>query len=394
MPIEQQILGVSILMLASVLASKISSRLGIPALLIFLVIGMLAGSDGPGGVYFDNAALAQTIGVIALAYILFAGGTATNWHEVRPALWPAISLATIGVVVTTAMVGVFATLLLKMPLLEGLLLGAIISSTDAAAVFGVLSTSDLKLQGRLSALLELESGSNDPMAVFLTIGLTTLIASPNQSPFFLLVLFVQQMFIGAILGLLCSWGAVWLIRRLRLEVAGLYPVLTSALVIFIYGLTTTLEGSGFLAVYIAGIVLGNSSLRSVRQLVNFHDGVAWLVQVMMFLTLGLLVFPSQLPSVTLVGLLTALFLIFVGRPVSVFTSLLLAHMSTREKLFVSWVGLRGAVPIVLATFPLLAGIHDAGFLFNLVFFIVLTSVLLQGTLIPFVARWLKVTADA
>ncbi|MBO0779644.1 MAG: potassium/proton antiporter [Ktedonobacteraceae bacterium] len=394
MPIERQLLIASVLVLVSILASKISTRLGVPALLCFLGIGMLAGSEGVGGIYFDNTELAQSLGVVALAFILFAGGLDTNWSTVRAALWPAFSLATIGVILTTVLVGLFSFFVLKLSLLQGLLIGAIISSTDAAAVFSVLRAQDLKLRGRLASILELESGSNDPMAVFLTIGLTELIVTPDQSPLVLIPLFFQQMFIGALCGLLCGWCAVLVIKRLHLDVEGLYPVLTIALVIFIYGLTATLKGSGFLAVYIAGILLGNHPLRQADSLTRFHDGLAWLMQIAMFLTLGLLVFPSRLRDVMIGGLLIALFQIFVARPASVFISLLLARLGLGEKLFISWVGLRGAVPIVLATFPLLAGAPNASSLFDLVFFIVLASVLLQGTLIPFVARWLKVTVSA
>lgn len=390
MHFDEWLLVAAVLLLLSILAWKISGRLGIPALLLFLGIGMLAGSDGLGGIYFDNASLAQSVGVIALAFILFAGGLDTEWKVVRPALGGAIALSTAGVLLTALVVAGFAVLLFNVSFLEGLLLGAIISATDAAAVFSVLGARNLNLSKKLMPLLELESGSNDPMAVFLTIGITNLLADPHESVFSVLLLFVQQMGIGAALGLLLGLGAIYIIGRLHLEEAALYPVLTVALVLLTYGLTATLGGSGFLAVYLVGILLGNSTVQRVNRLSGFHDSLAWLTQIAMFLILGLLVFPSELPAVFVSGLLITGVVIFIARPVSVLITLLPVKMSIQEKLFVSWVGLRGAVPIVLATFPLLAGVSNASLLFNLVFFVVFVSVLLQGTTVPFVAKWLGV----
>src|SRR5947209_9572498 len=380
----------SLLLLLSIFAWKVSSRLGIPALLLFLGIGMLAGSDGPGGIYFDDALLAQSVGVVALAFILFAGGLETEWQVVRPALGGALSLSTIGVLLTAMVVAVFALLVLHVSFLEGLLLGAIISATDAAAVFSVLGARNLQLTGKLLPLLELESGTNDPMAVFLTLGLTRLLTNPHESVVGVILLFVQQMGVGVVLGLLIGWVAIWLLNRLQLDVEGLYRVFTIALVLFTYGLTAILGGSGFLAVYLVGLLLGNSSVQRVDRLTRFHDGLAWLMQIGMFLVLGLLIFPSHLPAVIGPGLLITGAVVFIARPLSVLVVLLPVKMLLREKLFVSWVGLRGAVPIVLATFPLLAGLHNAAILFDLVFFVVFASVLLQGTTVPLVARWLRV----
>jgi potassium/hydrogen antiporter len=291
-------------------------------------------------------------------------------------------------------VAVFAFIVLHFSFAEGLLLGAIISATDAAAVFSVLRARNLQLKGKLLPLLELESGTNDPMAVFLTVGLTALLTNPQESVAKLLLLFVQQMGVGAILGLLIGWAAIWLISRLHLDVEGLYLVFTIALVLFAYGLTALLGGSGFLAVYLVGLLLGNSSVQGIDRLSRFHDSLAWLMQIAMFLILGLLVFPSRLPAVVGSGLLITAIAVFLARPLSVLVALLPVKMSLQEKLFVGWVGLRGAVPIVLATFPLLAGLSKASFLFDLVFFVVLASVLLQGTTVPFVAQWLRVIAPA
>ncbi len=380
------------LLLVSVLISKISDRFGVPVLLLFLLLGMLAGSDGFGGIYFDDPGLAQFIGVIALVLILFSGGLGTEWTQVRPVIKEGLLLATFGVLLTALIVGLFASALLGLSLIEGLLLGSIVSSTDAAAVFSVLRSKGISLKGQLKPLLELESGSNDPMAIFLTIGLIQLITQPDLSPLSLVVLFVRQMLLGAVLGYVFGKASVFLINRVKLGFEGLYPVLTLSLVFLTFGLTAIIGGSGFLAVYVAGIVLGHYDFIHKRSLARFHDGLAWIMQIAMFLTLGLLVFPSQLLPIVGIGLLTAGCLMFVARPVSVFLGLLPSRMNWREKLFVSWVGLRGAAPIILATFPLLAGLQQAEPIFNVVFFVVLTSVLLQGTSIPLVARWLKLDA--
>jgi cell volume regulation protein A len=394
MPIEYFLLIASVLLLLSILASKTSHRLGIPALLLFLAIGMLAGSDGPGGIYFDDAWLAQSLGVVALAFILFSGGLDTDWPTVRPVLWRGLALSTIGVVMTAALVGGFAMVVLSFTLLNGLLLGAIVSSTDAAATFSVLRSRGVRLKGSLEPLLEFESGSNDPMAVFLTVTLTGLLSQPTGSAANLFAMFLLQMTLGATLGYWLGRVMIVTVNRLRLQAEGLYPVLTLALVLLTYSLTAWLGGSGFLAVYIAGLVLGNSDFIHKKSLLRFHDGLAWLMQITMFLTLGLLVFPSQLSAVAGVGLLISGFLMLVARPVGVLVSLLLAKMNLREKSMVAWVGLRGAAPIVLATFPLLAGLPEAETIFNLVFFIVLTSVLIQGTSLSLVAGWLRVDTPA
>jgi len=387
---EYVLIGASILLLISVLVSKISDRFGVPALLLFLVLGMLAGSDGFGGIYFDDPALAQFISIIALALILFSGGLSTEWHQVRPVLKEGLLLATVGVLSTAVVVGLFASLVLGLSTLEGLLLGSIVSSTDAAAVFSVLRSKGISLKGKLKPLLELESGSNDPMAIFLTIGLIQLLTQPGASPLSLVWLFIQQMVIGAIIGYGVGKLMLFLVNRLKLGYEGLYPVLILSLVFLAFGTATVLGGSGFLAVYLAGIVLGQQDFLHQKSLTRFYDGVAWIMQIAMFLTLGLLVFPSRLVPIMGVGLLIAGCLMLVARPISVFLSLLPSKLNWREKTFISWVGLRGAAPIVLATFPLIAQLEQASIIFNIVFFVVLTSVLLQGTSLPRVAKWLKV----
>lgn len=392
LPFEYLLLIASVLLLASILASKVSARLGVPALLLFLVVGMLAGSDGPGGLYFDNPWLTQSLGVLALALILFSGGLDTNWNAIRPVLAPGLVLATVGVALTALLVGAFAVYVLQFSWLEGILLGAIISSTDAAAVFSILRARETRLQGRLEPLIEFESGSNDPMAVFLTIGLTQLITTPALSPFNLIPLFLQQMVVGGALGLLLGRSMVILLNRVRLEYQGLYPALTLTLAIFTYALTASLGGNGFLAVYFAGLLLGHHDFIHKKSLRNFHEGLAWVMQVVMFLTLGLQVFPSRLWPIAGVGLLVAAFLMFVARPVSVWVSLAFFRFRWQKMTLIAWAGLRGAAPIILATFPYLAGLPNADLIFHLVFFVVLTSVLLQGTTISLAARWLGLQA--
>lgn len=390
MAIEAILVWTALLLLLSILASKVSAYLGVPALLLFLLIGMLAGSEGPGGIYFDDPWLSQLLGVVALAFILFSGGLDTRLEDIRPVLSKGLALSTLGVFITALSVGSFAMILLDFSFQEGVLLGAIVSSTDAAAVFSVLRGKNVGLKGNLKPLLELESGSNDPMAIFLTLGMIRLLDTPAESPLMLFSMFVQQMAVGAAAGYGVGRLLARVINRLRLEYEGLYPVLTIALVLLLYGVTTISGGNGFLAVYLAGVIAGNGNFVHKTSLRRFHEGLAWLVQIVMFLTLGLLVFPSELVPIIGEGVLIALFLMLIARPVSVFVALGWTRLSTADKTFISWVGLRGAAPIILATFPLLAGLSEASVIFNLVFFIVLTSVLVQGTTLGLVAKKLGV----
>ena len=387
--IEAVLIIFSTLTILSILTIKLSVRFGIPSLVLFLVIGMLAGSDGPGGLYFDNPALVQSLGVIALVFILFSGGLDTEWEGVRPVLWSGLSLSTIGVVLTAVSVGWFVSVVQGLSFLEGLLLGAIVSSTDAAAVFMVLRARHAKIPKKLANLLELESGSNDPMGVVLTLAIIQLLTNPGTSFGELLGFFVVQMTVGAVLGVAMGELIRWTLNRLKLELTGIYPVLTVAFALLTYGVTAELKGSGFLAVYLAGLFLRRRPVAHRRSLVQFHDGLAWLMQIAMFIILGLQVFPARLLPIAGIGLLVALFLIFIARPLSVHISLVSSNLSFREQMLVAWVGLRGAVPIVLATFPVLAGIQQADTIFHLVFFIALTSVLVQGPPIPWIARRLQ-----
>ncbi len=389
MSIEVTLLLASLLLLGSVLASKISSRLGIPVLLVFLVIGMVAGVDGPGGIVFDDAVLTQNLAIIALTVILFSGGLDTDWSRVRPVVREASMLATLGVGLTSGLVAVFARYFLGYEWMEGLLLGSIVGSTDAAAVFSVLKSRGISLKGGSDRILELESGSNDPMAVFLTVGMTAVLAVPGSiSVVGFLGLFLQQMLLGGLFGLGLGWLGSGLVNRLRLEYDGLYPPFLLSWAMIAYAVPALVGGSGFLSVYLAGIVIANRPLVHRKSLTGFFDGLAWLMQISMFLVLGLLVFPSRLPPLFGSALALSAFLILVARPIAVFFSLLGTGRSVRQKGFIAWVGLRGAVPIILATYPVVAGLEVADEMFHLVFFVVLTSVLLQGTTLDSAARWL------
>jgi potassium/hydrogen antiporter len=387
---ENIILISSILLIASIIANKTSFKLGIPTLIFFLLVGMLAGSEGIGKIYFDDPHTAQLLGVVALNFILFSGGMDTKWESVKPIIWRGVSLSTLGVLLTASIVGVSAHLLAGLTLLEGLLLGSIVSATDAAAVFSILRSRNVGLKGSLRPTLELESGSNDPMSYILTISFISLIADNNTSVGILLLHFIQEMAIGAIAGYTLGKLMVFVINRIKLDTEGLYPVLVMAMIFFTFSFTDLVGGNGFLSVYLAALVLGNSNFIHKKSLIRFYDGQAWLMQIVMFLTLGLLVYPSRIVPIIGIGLLISAVLIFLARPVAVFLSLSFFKVKTRDKLFISWVGLRGAVPIIFATYPLIAGLEKADMIFNLVFFISVTSVLIQGTTLPLVAKWLKV----
>ncbi|MDT8067442.1 MAG: potassium/proton antiporter [Terriglobia bacterium] len=388
--VETVLLIAASLFVVSILASKASARLGVPSLLLFVGIGMLAGSDGPGGIYFDFPWVTQFVGVTALALILFAAGFDTRLKVVRPVIAPAISLATIGVLISTALVGLFMAWVWQLPPLHGLLVGAIISSTDAAAVISLLRSRNLSLRSGLQEVIEFESGSNDPMAVLLTIVLLHLVTYETASTWQVASLLVRQIVIGLAGGFALGHVGAKIINRIRLESEGLYPVLSVTIALLSYSIPASLSGSGFLSVYVAGLIIGNNNLIHRNSVRVFNDGISWLMQITMFLVLGLQVFPSRLPSVAAPGLLIASFLMFVARPVSVFAALPTRRFSWRERLFISWAGLRGAVPVVLATFPLLAGMREAGTIFNVVFFVALTSLLIQGTTLPLAARFLHV----
>jgi cell volume regulation protein A len=368
---ENILLVGSILLFISLFAGKTSYKVGIPVLILFLGIGMLAGSEGIGGIYFDNPKIAQFIGIIALNFILFSGGFDTDWKAVRPILWQGISLSTLGVLITATSVGIFVWAVTDFTIYEGLLLGSIVSSTDSAAVFSILRSRSIALKGNLRPTLELESGSNDPMAYVLTL--------------------LKQIAIGAAMGYIIARLSKIVINGIKLDIEGLYIVLGIAIMFFSFSATDFIGGNGFLAVYICAVYLGNQDLIHKKKFIKSFDSFAWLMQIVLFLTLGLLVFPSQVIPVIGIGLVISIFLILIARPIGVFSSLIMFRGQTREKLFISWVGLRGAVPIVFATYPLLAGVGKANMIFNIVFFISLTSVLIQGSTLSNVAKWMGLT---
>lgn len=378
----------SVLLFLSIVVSKTGYRFGVPSLLIFLFLGMLAGSDGIGKIYFNDPNIAQFLGVVALNFILFSGGLETKRQAIKPVLKPGLILSTAGVLLTTLITGGCAHLLLNFTLPEGLLLGAIVSSTDAAAVFSILRSKSVKLKGNLRPLLELESGSNDPMAYFLTITFTGLVMGQDLSWLDFIWMFAKQIVIGALVGIVLGKLAIKLVNKINLNAEGLYPVLLLSVVFFTYSLANMLDGNGFLAVYVAGVILGNADFVHKKSMLRFYDGQAWLLQIVMFLTLGLLVYPSEIPPVAGYGVLLAAILILLARPIAVFICLLPFRYNFREMLFISWVGLRGAVPIVFATYPLLAGVEQAHMIFNIVFFIAIASVALQGTSLVYAAELL------
>lgn len=387
--IDSVILIAGLMLLLGIASSKFSARFGVPVLVLFLALGMLAGSEGIGGLAFENYSIAHGIGTLALAMILFDGGLSTPVAAVRAVWKPALMLAVPGVLITAAVTGAAAAWILNISWLHGMLLGSIVGSTDAAAVFAVLRFGGVHLPDRLASTLELESGSNDPMAIFLTVGLLGVLTQQVSLGPGLLGLFVMQMGVGALVGVAIGYAAVTMINRINLDAAGLYPVLVSAFGLLSFGLAASLGGSGFLAVYLAGIIIGNSRIVFKRGIFLFHDAAAWLAQIVMFVVLGLLSFPSRLLEVAPQGLLIAAVLIFVARPIAVALLLWPFGFSRREQVFLSWVGLKGAVPITLATFPLLFGLPGAPLLFDVVFFVVVISALVQGWTLPLVARKLQ-----
>lgn len=394
MSIETILVIAGTLLIISVLASTTSSKFGIPALVLFVAVGMLAGSDGLGGIYFDNANFSKQLGITALALILFAGGLDTHLKVVLPVLRPGLALATIGTFVTAGSVGVFLHFIFDFTFLQGLLVGSIVASTDAAAVFGVLRSKGMKPRRGIAPLLELESGSNDPTAIFLTISVAGLILHPETSFWVLIPQYVLEMIVGGVFGALAGFACAWSINRLRLDFDGLYPAITIGTVFLVYGGAHAMGGNGFLAVYVAGLALGSRNFVHRIGLIQFHDALAWIMQIAMFLILGLQVFPSKLPEVAWLGSMVALFLAFIARPAAVFISLMFSkRYNASDKLFISWGGLRGAVPIILAIIPLTLGIPEATLIFNVVFFVVIISVMVQGTTLAMVGKLLGVVSE-
>ncbi|MCL2156380.1 MAG: potassium/proton antiporter [Leptospirales bacterium] len=400
--LENFLLVGSLLLFLSIVAGKTGYRFGVPVLLLFLIVGMLAGSDGIGGIKFSNYHITQLIGMIALAIILFSGGVDTKYDDIKPMAVPGIILATLGVLLTTIFTGLFIYWLsnnyfekFTLNFAESLLLASVMSSTDSASVFAILRSKGLHLKHRLRPLLELESGSNDPMAYMLMITFIQIVQSQNNSVSTIIGMFFYQLIAGAILGYILGKLTVRIINKINLDNDSLYPILLLAMSLIIFALTDFVKGNGYLAVYIGGLVVGNSRFIHKRSCKNFFDGFAWLAQILMFLTLGLSVNPLELVPILGLGLLIGIFMIVLSRPLTVWICLLpFRKMTMRAKHYVSWVGLRGAVPIIFATYLLTADISHANYMFNIVFFITIVSLLVQGTSVPFVARMLKLSEDS
>ena len=388
------IIVVGLILFVSVYASKISEKIGLPLLLIFLMLGMFLGSEGVVGINFDNTLLAQAVGSIALIFIWYSGGLDTHWEQIKPVVTSGVMLATIGAVMTALVLAGFVYVMWDITFLEALLLGSIVSSTDAAAVFMILRSQKIKLQHNIKPLLELESGSNDPMAIFLTITLLQLIVMQGStSAWEWFVQFVAQFAIGGVLGVLCGFIFPKICAKINVSQPGLYPLISIAWLFMVFGLSALLGGNGYLSVYLAGIMTNKYAFPYKSHIIAFHDAIAWMMQIVLFLVLGLLVFPSQLPEVAWFAMLFVFVLMFVARPLGVFTALFKSGYNFKEKLFISWVGLRGAVPIILATYPFVYHLESSQLIFNVVFFMVFISVLVQGMTLKFVARYLGIAQE-
>ena len=389
----------AVLLMAGILIQKPGYRFGIPALLLFLVVGMIFGCDGLG-VQFDDVRGAQFVGMVSLSIILFAGGLGTRIKDIKPILSPGIVLSTVGVLLTTAITGIFVWWIsglswtsIHFALLPSMLLAATMSSTDSASVFGILGAQKMNLKHNLRPTLELESGSNDPMAYLITTMLVdVLVTGDSVTVVSLLRIFLVQFVLGALLGFAFGRLGVWMLNRLNLDNRALYPIMAVAICFLTFSLTDTLGGNGYLAIYVTGIVIGNEKVSFRRETITFIDGLSWLCQIVMFLMLGLLVNPLEMWQVAGMALLIGLFMIVVARPISVFFSLIpFSNIPFKGKVFISWVGLRGAVPILFATYPVVAGLEDHHTIFNIVFFITILSLLVQGTTITSMAQYLKLS---
>ncbi|MCA1022666.1 potassium/proton antiporter [Halobacillus litoralis] len=390
---NQFIMLMALLLIVSIIVTKFSSRLGVPSLVLFILVGMMVGNEGLGFINFDNPEIAQLVGVIALIIILFEGGMLTKWKDIRPVIAPSLTLATVGVVLTTGIVVVAAKYVLHIGWVEAMLVGAIVGSTDAAAVFAVLKGKNV--DGKLEATLEAESGTNDPMAVFLTISFIQLLTVDQVNIFGMVGSFFWQMGAGLVVGAAIGYGASFALNRINLDSSGLYPLFALGFAFLSYGASSLLQASGLLAVYVTAVIIGNAELAYRYSILRFHEGFGWMAQILMFIILGLFVTPSEVFTWPVMsgGLLIAGVLIFIARPAAAFLSLSGFSFTWREKVFLSWAGVRGAVPIVLAIFPMLADIDNSQVIFNVVFFTVLTSALIQGSSITWMADRFKLVSD-
>ena len=381
----------SLVLLICITSTKILYKFGVPILLIFIVLGMLFGSDGIVGIYFDNYELASDICSIALIFIMFYGGFGTNWKMAKPIAVQSILMSSLGVVITAGLTGLFSSIVFKTSLLEGLLIGAVIASTDAAAVFAILRSQKLNLKGSIASILEIESGSNDPFAYMLTIIILGLMS--NQGYGSIVPMLLNQIIVGILASIVLAKLSVYLLRNAKFEIEGFYPIFITAISILAYSLSEYFGGNGYLSVYITGIIIGNSKIPHKKSIFQFFDGVSWLMQILLFFLLGLLAFPSQIPSVMFKGISISIFMILIARPIATFSILSWFKVPIKEQLFISWVGIRGAASIVFAIFAVTYDVHINYDIFHIIFFIALFSVSVQGTLIPKVARKLDLIDD-
>ena len=380
-----------LILLICITSSKILYKFGVPLLLIFIVLGMLAGSDGIIGIYFDNYELTSTISSLALVFIMFYGGFGTNWNMAKKSALPSILMSSLGVIITAGLTGVFCYLILGTSILEGLLIGAVVGSTDAASVFSILRSQKLNLKGTLAPLLEIESGSNDPIAYMLTIIILTLMS--NQGTTLIIPMLFKQIIFGILVGSILAKASVYILRKANFEVDGFYTIFVTAIAILSYALSEYFGGNGYLSIYMAGIIIGNSKIPHKKSLFHFFDGISWIMQIGLFFILGLLAFPSKLPEIFGTAIAISLFMIFIARPLATFLILQRFDYSNKEKLFISWVGFRGAASIVFAIYTVTKGVEIGNDIFHIVFFIALFSVSIQGTLTPILAKKLDLVDD-
>ena len=381
----------ALVLLICITSTKILYRFGVPILLIFIVLGMLFGSDGIVGIYFDNYQLASSICSIALIFIIFYGGFGTNWNMAKPVAVQSILMSSLGVVITAGLTGLFCLFIFKTTILEGLLIGSIIASTDAAAVFAILRSQKLNLKGSIASILEIESGSNDPFAYMLTIIILGLMSNGGYGD--IIPMLLSQIILGIVVSIVLSKLSIYLLRNVKFEIEGFYPIFITAIAVLAYSLSEYLGGNGYLSVYITGIIIGNSKIPHKKSIFQFFDGVSWLMQILLFFLLGLLAFPSKIPSVMIKGVSISIFMIFIARPIATFSILNWFKVPIKQQLFISWVGIRGAASIVFAIFAITYGIPINYDIFHIIFFMALFSVAVQGTLIPDVARKLDLIDD-
>lgn len=374
----------ALVLLMCITSTKILYKFGVPILLVFIVFGMLFGSDGLVGIYFNDYQLASKISTIALIFIMFYGGFGTNWSMAKPVAIQSIFMSTLGVVFTALLTGLFCFFVFKTTLLEGLLIGSIVGSTDAASVFAILRSQQLNLRGSIASMLELESGSNDPCAYMLTVIILGLMAGGGYGN--IIPMIIKQVIVGIVVSVVLAKLSIYLLRHAKFEIEGFYPIFVTAIAVLSYSLSEYFSGNGYLSVYITGIIIGNAKIPHKKSIFQFFDGISWIMQIMLFFLLGLVAFPSKIPSVMVKGISISLFMIFVARPVAIFSILYWFKTPIKEKVFVSWVGIRGAASIVFAIFAETYGVAINNDIFHIIFFIALFSVAIQGTLIPVIAR--------